>query len=983
MQVDRRSSAPDFKALFESAPGLYLVLTPEFDIVAVSDAYLRATMTTREGILGRGIFDVFPDNPDDPAATGVRNLKASLQRVRQTSAPDTMAVQKYDIRKPEAEGGGFEERYWSPVNSPVLGPDGRLAYIIHRVEDVTDFVRLKQHGIEQDKLTAELRTKAEHMESEVFLRAQEVQEANRRLETANRELAQLYEKTRELDRIKTRFFSTVSHELRTPLALILGPVEKLLDGADLNPGQRRDLAVVARNARTLLRHVNDLLDVAKLEAGKMDAIYSRADLVHLVRTVASHFDSLARERGIAFAIEAPATLPAEVDAEKTQRVVLNLVSNAFKFTPAGGRIRAELEVEGESACFGVADSGPGVPPDLREVIFEPFRQGEEGATRRFGGTGLGLAIAKEFVELQGGSIAVGDAPEGGALFEARLPLRAPAGAPVHAPASDAELPADYLRQTVEEQQAVPERPARAGPDEGPLVLVVEDNPDMNRFIADTLGRHWRVACAHDGHEGLDRAVALHPDLVVSDVMMPGMSGDELLRALRLRDDLGGIPVLMLTARSDEASRINLLREGAQDYLTKPFVADELVARVANLIRLKQAREAEATERGKLEQQLRQAQKMEAIGQLTGGLAHDFNNLLTVVIGNLDALVESFDRDPRAKRMADNALQAAWRGAELTRQLLAFSRQQPLEPRLTDVNDLVTGMVRLLGRTLGEAVEIAFRPAPDLWPATVDPAQLGSAIANLATNARDAMPQGGKLVFETHNASLDADYATLNPEVVPGDYALLAVSDTGTGIPPEILGRVFEPFFTTKPVGKGTGLGLSMVFGFIKQSGGHIKIYSEVGKGTIVRLYLPRARAERPATTARPPTAEADVPRGTETVLVVEDNPGVRLTVLRQLQDLGYRVLEADGADAALATLLGSEPVDLLFTDIVMPGGMNGRELAHQAEALRPGLKVLFTSGFMGTGLQDKLQLRPRDTFLGKPYRRAELARKLREALGRK
>src|SRR5262249_38506582 len=252
---------PDFQTLFESAPGLYLVLTPDLNIVAASDAYLHATMTQRGAIIGRGIFEVFPDNPGDPTATGVRNLRASLERVMHHRMADTMAVQKYDIRRPESEGGGFEERYWSPVNSPVFGANKAVVYIIHRVEDVTAFIRLKQQGIEQHKLTEALRIHAERMEAEVFVRASEGQEANSRLQAANTELARLYEKTKELDQMKTQFFSNVSHELRMPLALILGPTEKLLTSPQLSDSERANLEVVARNARTLLRHVNDLLDV--------------------------------------------------------------------------------------------------------------------------------------------------------------------------------------------------------------------------------------------------------------------------------------------------------------------------------------------------------------------------------------------------------------------------------------------------------------------------------------------------------------------------------------------------------------------------------------------------------------------------------------------------------------------------------------------------------------------------------------------------
>ena len=381
-------------------------------------------------------------------------------------------------------------------------------------------------------------------------------------------------------------------------------------------------------------------------------------------------------------------------------------------------------------------------------------------------------------------------------------------------------------------------------------------------------------------------------------------------------------------------------------------------------------------------QLHQAQKMEAIGNLTGGMAHDFNNLLSVVIGNLDLLRDRFPNDADALARIDAALHAGTRGAELTRQLLAYARRQPLDPRPTDVNQLVAGMTRMLERILEEHIEVALVTAPDVWPVIIDAAQLSSAIINLATNARDAMPQGGRLTIETRNAHLDADYAALNPDVAPGDYVLLEVSDTGTGIPPDTLAQVFEPFFTTKEAGKGTGLGLSMVFGFVKQSRGHVKIYSEVGQGTTVRLYLPRATTAAPVP-AEPQAAPVPARRGGESILVVEDDTDVRRTVTGQLTDLGYAVVEAAGPQAALALVQDSAmAIDLLFTDLVMPGGMNGHELARAALAVRPGLKVLYTSGYAGSALRNDDRLKAGEHFLGKPYRRHDLARKLEEIFER-
>ncbi|VIO77944.1 Blue-light-activated protein [Bradyrhizobium ivorense] len=553
---------PDFKALFEAAPGLYLVLTPpEFRIAAASDAYLRATRTERAAILGRALFDVFPDNPDDPAADGVRNLRASLERVVQFRKPDTMSVQKYDIRKPEAEGGGFEERYWSPRNSPVFGPGGQLSYIIHRVEDVTQFIHLKHRGVEQDKLADQLRERTEQMEAEIFMRAREVEAAREQLEA--------------------------------------------------------------------------------------------------------------------------------------------------------------------------------------------------------------------------------------------------------------------------------------------------------------------------------------------------------------------------------------------------------------------------------EQKLRQVQKMEAVGHLTGGIAHDFNNILTVITGLIDILAEAVEHDAALSSVTKMISDAASRGAEVTKHLLAFSRQQPLQPREADLNTLVQDTARLLRPSLGEQIEIETSLEPDAWPAFIDPNHMATALLNLAVNARDAMPDGGKLMLETSNVILDETYAASNLDVRAGEYVMVAVSDTGAGIPETIREKVFEPFFTTKDTGKGTGLGLSMVYGFIKQSDGHLKIYSEEGHGTSIKLYLPRSSGDMEE--AEPPAA-VDARGGNETILVVEDDPLVRNYVSAQLEQLGYRTLVTANGPEALAAIDKGFVCDVLFTDVIMSGGMNGRQVADAVLAKLPSVRVLFTSGYTEDAIFHHGRLDPDVTLLAKPYRKSDLARMIRQVL---
>jgi PAS domain S-box-containing protein len=386
---------------------------------------------------------------------------------------------------------------------------------------------------------------------------------------------------------------------------------------------------------------------------------------------------------------------------------------------------------------------------------------------------------------------------------------------------------------------------------------------------------------------------------------------------------------------------------------------------------------DVTDKLKLEHQLAQSQKMDAVGQLTGGIAHDFNNILTVITGTIDILHDGLQDRPQLGAISKMIDDAAARGAELTRHLLAFARKQPLQPCETDLNTLLVGAAKLLRPTLGEHIEIESVLADDAWPALVDPSQLTSAVLNLAINARDAMPTGGRLTLETRNIELDEVYAKENPDVTPGPYVMVAVSDTGTGISPEIRDKVFEPFFTTKGVGKGTGLGLSMVFGFIKQSGGHIKIYSEVGHGTSMKMYLPRAGdgAEAAAET-EPARAQG----GTETILVVEDDALVRNNVVMQLASLGYKTVEAANGVEALDQVETNGKIDLLFTDVVIPGGMNGRQLADEIGRRNPDVKVLFTSGYTQEAIVHHGRLDPGVLLLGKPYRKADLARMVRVAL---
>jgi signal transduction histidine kinase/ActR/RegA family two-component response regulator len=383
---------------------------------------------------------------------------------------------------------------------------------------------------------------------------------------------------------------------------------------------------------------------------------------------------------------------------------------------------------------------------------------------------------------------------------------------------------------------------------------------------------------------------------------------------------------------------------------------------------------DVTERRKTEEALRQSQTLESVGRMTGGVAHDFNNLLTVIIGGLGLLRRAVSHDNQARQRIDMMTTAADRAARLIRQLLAFARRQPLQPEVVNLNPVIQEALPLIRRAVGESITVECVAAAGLWNTTVDASEFQAAVLNLAINSRDAMPSGGKLTIELGNAALDDSYAARHAEVERGQYVLFAITDTGTGMDAATAARVLDPFFTTKPPGEGTGLGLPQVYGFVKQSGGHLKIYSEPGEGTTVKLYLPRSLAQETAQTG--PVASIAV-TGSETVLLVDDDDIVRATVGMMLEDLGYAVIEAPGGAEALAILDGGEPVDLLFTDVVMPGPVNGRQLAEKAREIVPNLRILFTSGYTENAIVHHGRLDPGLELLSKPYSREELAAKLR------
>lgn len=988
-------SEPDFRAVFDAAPGAYLIVRPDrdFTIVAVNEAYLRATMTVREKIIGRGLFEVFPDNPADPTATGVSELRTSLERVVQTRSIDVMGVQKYDIPRPSDAGAGFEERYWSPINTPVLGPDGQLRWIIHRVEDVTEFVRLRA----QVERTQELETRVEASEAEVFKRSQELKELNRQLKTANEELARrdeergrMLKRLEALDRAKTAFFSNVSHELRTPLALMLGPIEDMLRSAESrSPGERNQLELAQRNGVRLMMLVNSLLDFSRIEAGRMQASYEPTDLASLTAELAGLFRPAVEKAGLRLTVHCPPLEePVFVDRDMWEKIVFNLLSNALKFT-FEGEITVALRQAAGAAELVVRDTGVGMPEHELPRIFERFHRIEGARGRSHEGIGIGLALVDELVKIHGGTIRVESAPDLGSTFTISVPLgtaHLPAGrigttgARPPAKTRAAAFIQEAMRWVPQADRKESEKEPSAITDTGerPRVLLVDDNADMRDYLHRLLSADYEVEVAEDGLVALAAARRQPPDLVLTDVMMPRMDGFALLEALRAEPSMREVSVIMLSARAGEEASVEALEAGADDYLIKPFSARELLARVAANLRMLRIRREAA-------EALRQAQKMEAVGQLTGGIAHDFNNMLTVMTGNLHLLRRHLAGEPRLQRMTAVALQATARAEKLTAQLLAFSRRQRLDPKPLDVNQVLLGLDSLLLRTVGSPIEIHYSMTSRLPMALADQNQLETALVNLTINARDAMPRGGRLTVGTGITTVDEAFARAHPDVGPGRYVTLVIRDTGHGMTPDVLAHAFEPFFTTKEVGKGTGLGLSQVYGFVKQSNGHIHIDSEPDRGTTVTIYLPLAQdARRSVGSDIEVDADGDVldmsiHRGTETVLVVEDDAAVRAYAVSMLEELGYTVLEADNADTALRILDARRDIDLVFSDVVMPGRRNGLDLAKEITTRQPGPKVILTSGYSSRFIDPDGMLK-RVEFLQKPYRPGDLSERIRAAL---
>ena len=842
----------DYREIFEQGNVLYLILAPDsprFTILGASDAYLQATRRSREELVGRGIFEAFPENPDDATSKAEGSVRASIEQVLSTQMPHRLPVQKYDVPKPESEGGGYEVKYWSAVHFPVFGKGGELIHIAQRVEDITELAKLQNQGVEQSRMNEELRQRAGQMEMEVLLRAQEVKEANIGLVEANKELDRrgkelqsLYDKLKELDVLKTQFFANISHEFRTPLALMLGPLEDLLAGRRgvLPLALQDEIEVIQRNATRLLKLVNALLDFSRIEAGRTQVKLEPTDLAQLTAELVSAFRSAVESAGLRLVVETdPLPAPVLVDRGMWEKIVLNLLSNAFKFTLQGA-IAVRLRPVEDRIELTVSDTGCGIPQQELPRMFERFHRVEGARGRSFEGTGLGLSLVNEFAKLHGGSVHVASVEGKGSNFTVSIPIQSGQISSEQTPSnrSASQPTTGAMSYTLEAmtwigeaeggtnaagESAVPPAPTA---DKSPVysdatVLVVDDNPDMRRYLTRIISGYCRVEIATDGEAALVAARATRPDLVLTDVMMPKLDGFGLLRALRADPQTREIPIVILSARAGEESLLEGIETGADDYLIKPFSARELLARIRTHLNMARLRREWA---GELE---RANTELEAFSY---SVSHDLRAPLRHMSGFAEMLREHEDArlDEKSRHYVDTIINSVKKMESLINDLLVFSRMAKTEMCVGKVcfDTLLREVIQELQSDLqGREINWKIHPLPEVEG---DCAMLRQVWANLIWNAV-------KYTRTRQRAEIDIGHRSEEREHV------FYVRDNGVGFDPQYTDKLFGVFqrLHREDEFEGTGIGLANVRRIVQRHRGRTWAQGSLDQGATFYFSLPK------------------------------------------------------------------------------------------------------------------------------------------------
>lgn len=793
----------DFRNLFESITGLYLILSPDFTIIAVTDAYLEATLTKRAEIVGRGIFEVFPDDPNDPEASGVRNLKESLERSIKSKLPDPMAVQKYSVQAPESEGGGFREKYWSPLNTPILGEDGEVIYIIHQAEDVTEFVKLNQVRTEQLKLTEELQSHTRQMEREILRRSEQLQQNNQKLRAA--------------EQSKNEFFANVSHELRTPLTLILAPLESLLSGryGSISKEQSELLGTIRNNSVRLLQLVNSILDFSKIEAGKMKVLMEPLNISELTTSILSDFRSSAKEKEIDFEADISSEHPnIRMDRYLFERILFNLLSNAVKFTPNKGKIKVQLKWKENVLILTVSDSGIGISPEDLPKLFQKFQQVEGSSTRRFEGTGLGLAMVKEFCNLLGGDVSVESRPDAGSRFTVSIPTETVSDA---APDSGSiqSSPLFYFPSGNIQAHSEP----TIGEDKDlPKVLVCEDNADLASYISSLLKDFCQVRLAKDGQEGLQEVKSWSPELVISDVMMPNTDGIALCKAIKSDETLSGIVVVLLTALTHRDAMIKGWEAKADEYLFKPFHPEELITRIRSLLSIAADRKKTMEWIEHKNEELANANaELEAFSY---SVSHDLRAPLRAIYGYSEMLREDYGSvlGEDGNKFLRTLMDSTKRMENLIDNLLEFSRvgRKELHNSTFDLTEVVTSVVEVLKEQSKSKAEFVIHP---LRTVNSDKDLMSYVFQNLISNA---------VKYSSKKASPRVEIGMEYTEQGRAFY----VKDNGAGFDMKYYSRLFGVFqrLHRQDDFEGTGVGLAIVHRIITRYKGKIWGEGKLGEG---------------------------------------------------------------------------------------------------------------------------------------------------------